>query len=296
LVFVSPNRRGAFAGRPEEYQVRKRRPRGHIPNLGNKGRHHSCKFLGIDVDVFIVIDQLLKTNYDAGDMYDGSPSFPPLVSYHRVSTERQGRSGLGLEAQKRAVADYLNGGQWKLLREFVEIESGRRKDRPQLKAALELCRREKATLVIAKLDRLARNVAFVATLLEGKVKFVAADMPEADSTMLHIYSAMAEREAIKISERTKAALAAAKARGAKLGWAIPSRRAEQKTAAQRGAASNRDRARQFAGNVLPIVKSIRDAGITSLAGIAGALNARGIPTAREGKWYAATVRNLIVHE
>lgn len=215
-----------------------------------------------------------------------------FVSYHRVSTEQQGRSGLGLEAQRRAVADYLDGGDWELLREFVEIESGRRKDRPQLKAALDLCKREKATLVIAKLDRLARNVAFVATLLEGRVKFVCCDMPEADSTMLHIYSAMAEREAIKTSERTKAALAAAKARGKRLGWSIPSRIEEQRIASERGAAANRNQAQHFASNVLPIVGSIRAAGVSSLAGIAQALNARGVATARGGTWYAATVRRL----
>lgn len=140
-----------------------------------------------------------------------------FVSYYRVSTQKQGRSGLGLEAQKKAVADYLCEGGGSLLQEFVEIESGRRKDRPQLRAALEMCRRKKATLVIAKLDRLARNVAFVATLLEGRIKFICCDMPDADSTMLQIYSAIAEREAAKISERTKAALAAAKARGKQLG-------------------------------------------------------------------------------
>lgn len=218
-----------------------------------------------------------------------------FVSYHRVSTERQGRSGLGLEAQKKAVAEYLNGGDWELLKEYVEIESGRRKDRPQLKAALEMCKREKATLVIAKLDRLARNVAFVATLLEGRVKFICCDMPDADSTMLHIYSAMAEREAIKTSERTKAALAAAKARGKRLGWSIPSRVEEQRIASERGAAANRSFAQQFASNVLPIVESIRAAGIGSLAEVAEALNARGVATARGGRWHAATVRRLTAH-
>lgn len=215
-----------------------------------------------------------------------------FISYHRVSTEKQGRSGLGLEAQRTAVADYLNGGEWELLHEFVEIESGRRKDRPQLKAALDMCKREKATLVIAKLDRLARNVAFVATLLEGRIKFVCCDMPEADSTMLQIYSAMAEREAIKTSERTKAALAAAKARGKQLGWSIPARIEEQRIASQRGAAVNRTQAQQFASNVLPIVESIRAAGIGSLVAIAEALNARGVATARGGRWHAATVRRL----
>ncbi|MHA6722106.1 recombinase family protein [Sphingomonas sp. RS2018] len=216
-----------------------------------------------------------------------------FISYYRVSTQKQGQSGLGLEAQKRAVADYLSGSNCDLLDEFVEIESGRRKDRPQLRAALYMCRRKKATLVIAKLDRLARNVAFVATLLEGRIKFVCCDMPEADSTMLQIYSAIAEREALKISERTKVALAAAKARGTLLGWSIPSRTHEQKLAAQLGAAANRDQAYQFASNVLPIIESVRAAGVQSLAAIADALNARGVATARGGRWHAATVRRLI---
>jgi DNA invertase Pin-like site-specific DNA recombinase len=155
-----------------------------------------------------------------------------------------------------------------------------------------MCKREKATLVIAKLDRLARNVAFVATLLEGRVKFVCCDMPEADSTMLHIYSAMAEREAIRTSERTKAALAAAKARGKQLGWSMPSRIEEQRIASKRGAIANRSQAQHFASNVLPIVDNIRAAGIRSLGGIAAALNARGVATSRGGRWHAATVRRL----
>lgn len=215
-----------------------------------------------------------------------------FISYYRVSTQKQGRSGLGLEAQKKAVADYLCDGGGELLHEFVEIESGRRKDRPQLRAALEMCRRKKATLVIAKLDRLARNVAFIATLLEGRIKFICCDMPDADSTMLQIYSAIAEREAAKISERTKAALAAAKARGKQLGWSMPSRIGEQKDAAQRGAAANRSQARQFASNVLPIIESVRAAGVSSLSDIADVLNARGIATARGGRWHAATVQRL----
>ncbi|RYZ74637.1 MAG: recombinase family protein [Proteobacteria bacterium] len=217
------------------------------------------------------------------------------VSYHLVSTQKQGRSGLGLDAQKKAVSEYINGGEGELLGEFVEIESGRRKDRPQLRAALDMCRRKRATLVIAKLDRLARNVAFVATLLEGRIKFVCCDMPEADSTMLQIHSAIAEREAIKISERTKSALAAAKARGRLLGWSMPSRIGEQRIAAQLGAASNQEQARQFAQNVFPIIESIRAAGLRSLGSIADALNARGVATARGGQWHAATVQRLLVH-
>jgi DNA invertase Pin-like site-specific DNA recombinase len=138
------------------------------------------------------------------------------VCYLRVSTDRQGQSGLGLEAQRKAVLDFRNGGQWKLADEFVEVESGKRSDRPQLAAALA-CKRLKARLVVAKLDRLARNVAFISRLMERGVEFVAADMPFANKLTIHILAAVAEHEREAISARTKAALAAAKARGVKLG-------------------------------------------------------------------------------
>lgn len=221
-----------------------------------------------------------------------------FVAYYRVSTDKQGRSGLGLDAQRAAVAAYLNGGEWELVGEpFVEVESGKRhNNRPQLTAALEACRRQRATLVIAKLDRLARNVAFISALLESKVRFVAVDMPEADVTMLQMMAVFAEWEARKISERTKAALAAAKDRGQKLGWSMPSRRDQQKPAAQRGAATNKARATQFAANVFPVVESIKKAGIVSRHGIAKALNDRGITTARGGRWYATSVRNIEAHQ
>ncbi|WP_267406977.1 recombinase family protein, partial [Methylobacterium sp. GC_Met_1] len=140
-----------------------------------------------------------------------------FIAYYRVSTKRQGVSGLGLEAQQEAVRSYLNGGNWQLLAEVVEVESGKRNDRPKLAEALKLCRLHKATLVIAKLDRLARNVAFVSALMEAGVEFVAVDFPQANRLTVHILAAVAEHEAKAISERTRAALAAAKARGVKLG-------------------------------------------------------------------------------
>ena len=136
-----------------------------------------------------------------------------FVAYYRVSTERQGQSGLGLEVQENAVLEYLNGGGWKLVGRFVEVESGKRNDRPELAKALAACRRLGATLVIAKLDRLARNVAFVANLMESGVEFVAYDFPQANRLTIHILAAVAEHEREMISQRTKAALAAAKARG-----------------------------------------------------------------------------------
>jgi DNA invertase Pin-like site-specific DNA recombinase len=126
-----------------------------------------------------------------------------FVAYYRVSTDRQGRSGLGLEAQQKAVADYLNGGAWELVGEYVEVESGKKSDRPELACAMEACRRHKARLVIAKLDRLSRNQASVATLMESGVEFVAADMPFANKLTIHILAAVAEHEREAISERPK---------------------------------------------------------------------------------------------
>lgn len=138
------------------------------------------------------------------------------IAYYRVSTTRQGQSGLGLEAQQQAVKQYLNGGNWQILAEFTEIESGKRNDRPKLAEAIALCKRLQATLVIAKLDRLARNVHFISGLMESGVEFVAVDNPNANRLMLHMLAAFAEHEREQISRRTKDALAAAKARGVKL--------------------------------------------------------------------------------
>lgn len=216
------------------------------------------------------------------------------VSYARVSTERQGRSGLGLEAQRMAVTEYLKAAQGKLIAEYTEIETGRRRDRPQLQAALELCRRGRAILVIAKLDRLARNVAFISALLESRVRFVAVDMPEADPAFLQMASVFAEWEARKTSERTKAALAAAKARGALLGWSSPARQNDQREASYKGAAAIQRRAALFAANTRPVIEAIQRSGIISLSGIADALNARGIRTQLGGRWYPTTVRNVLL--
>lgn len=216
-----------------------------------------------------------------------------FIAYYRVSTDRQGKSGLGLEAQRTAVMDYLNDGSWELIGEYTEIESGKRNDRPELAKALEACKRRKATLVIAKLDRLARNVHFVSGLMESGVEFVAVDMPQANKLTVHIMAAMAEHEREMISARTKAALQAAKTRGVKLGWSIPTRRAEHRKATAKANHANRERAGRFAGNVLPIVREIEAAGVKTLKGIAKSLNARGIRTARGGKWYPTTVKNLL---
>lgn len=216
------------------------------------------------------------------------------VTYLRVSTDRQGRSGLGLEAQRTAVASYI-AGKGEIAAEFVEIESGKKNDRPQLSHALAETKRIGAVLLIAKLDRLARNVAFIANLLEAGVEIAAADMPEANRFLLHVMAAVAEHEARMISDRTRAALAAAKERGVALGWAMPSRAGEQRLAARTGAAKNASKADQHAAKVLPIIQQLSNQGI-SLHAIAAELNLRQVRTARGGKWHATTVKNAITRK
>jgi DNA invertase Pin-like site-specific DNA recombinase len=215
-----------------------------------------------------------------------------FVSYLRVSTAKQGTSGLGLEAQRESVACFLNGGDWKLIQEVVEVESGKRNDRPALASALRLCRKHRATLVIAKLDRLARNVAFIANLMESGVDFVAVDMPQANRFVVHIMAAVAEQEAEAISKRTKAALAAAKARGTHLGGRRVSaeRFAEIQAAARQAHAQKAAEARV---SVLPAIAKIQASGATSLRQIAFGLNALEIPTPRGGEWSAVQVQRVI---
>ncbi len=216
-----------------------------------------------------------------------------FISYLRVSTQKQGKSGLGLEAQRHAVKEYLNGGNWTLVQEVIEVESGKSKDRPKLAEALRLCRVYNATLLVAKLDRLARNVAFVSALMEAKVKFVCCDCPEANNLTIHILAAVAEAEAKAISERTKAALAAAKARGVQLGglkWDVASvankgRKLAIKVRQQQVA----DRVKDLA----PVIEKIKAEGAISLREIAGALNERGIKTARGGEWSANQVKRIL---
>lgn len=218
-----------------------------------------------------------------------------FVAYYRVSTSRQGKSGLGLDAQKAAVAAYVLSKGGEVASEFIETESGKNNERPELQRALAEAKQSGAVLLIAKLDRLARNVAFIATLLESGVEVTAADMPEANRFMLHVMAAVAEHEGQAISERTKAALAAAKARGVKLGWAMPERRQEQKRAAANSAATRIAKANAFAANVLPVIRSLQEQGL-SLRGIAKALNERGVKTARGGQWQATTVRNILIRD
>ena len=200
------------------------------------------------------------------------------VAYYRVSTPKQGRSGLGLEAQRHAVEGYLNGGDWQIVGEFTEIETGKRADRPALAKALAMCRLQGARLVIAKLDRLSRNAHFLLGLKESGVDFVAADMPNANRLTVGIMAMVAEDEAQRISQRTKDALAAAKRRGVKLGGdrgVIPNVRSHKASAE---ALHTRTAAR--AADLAPIIKELQATGKTSLRAIAEGLNAQGIPTAR----------------
>jgi DNA invertase Pin-like site-specific DNA recombinase len=210
---------------------------------------------------------------------------PDFIAYFRVSTDRQGRSGLGLDAQRAAVAAYA-AGRGEIAAEFTEIESGRKIDRPQLAAALDLAAKRRAVLVIARLDRLARNVAFIAGLMDSRVEFVACDMPQASRLTLHILAAVAEHEREMISGRTKAALAAAKARGIKLGSPDAS------AARIQAAAANRAAADRFAGTVRPLIESLQAQGL-GLRAIARELDRRAIPTARASGWHAGTVKALL---
>lgn len=215
------------------------------------------------------------------------------IAYLRVSTERQGRSGLGLEAQQAAINDFLRHGDLLLEPPFIEVESGKRNDRPELRAAIEKCRKTGSTLLIAKLDRLARNVAFIANLMESGVPFVAADMPTANRLTIHILAAVAEHEREAISQRTKVALAASKARGKKLGGyrggPVPDITQHQAS----GAMAVQEQAERFAERLAPVIAEIREAGSTSLRQIADELNRRGVETARGGTWAASSVRNVI---
>jgi DNA invertase Pin-like site-specific DNA recombinase len=203
-----------------------------------------------------------------------------FVAYYRVSTDRQGRSGLGLEAQQAAVRGYL--GTAAPFAEFTEIETGRRNDRPELERALALCRKRRARLVIAKLDRLSRNLAFIAALMDSGVEFVAVDNPHATRLTLHILAAVAEHEREMIADRTKAALQAAKARGVRLG----------RNGADRLAPAQRAQAIERACQLAPLLAELKSAGMSARK-MAVQLTARGVPTPSGGRWHAQTVIRMM---
>ncbi len=216
-----------------------------------------------------------------------------VVAYLRVSTGKQGRSGLGIEAQRDAIARFAAAESCAVLAEHIEVETGKGSDalerRPKLAAALAQAKRAKAPVIVAKLCRLSRDVAFISGLMAQRVAFIVAELgADADPFMLHVYAALAEKERAMIADRTRAALAAKKAQGATLG-----NRRNLPEAQAAGAAANRAGADAFAANVLPIVRQIQASGATTLRAIAEALNARGIRTARGGAWHDSTVRNLL---
>ncbi len=215
------------------------------------------------------------------------------IAYYRVSTQRQGRSGLGLEAQRTAVEQFAASNGMSIAGVYTEVETGKGADaldrRPQLAAALAVARQQRCPVIVAKLDRLSRDVAFIAGLMASRVPFIVAELgTDADPFMLHLYAALAEKERRMISDRTKAALASRKINGLKLG--NPTNAA---MAAAKGRQISVREANRFAQAVLPIIEAIQCSGITSLRGLAIALNNRGVRTARNGRWQVSNVRNVL---
>ena len=218
-----------------------------------------------------------------------------FVAYERVSTARQGRSGLGLDAQRKAINHFAASRAADVLARFTEVESGGKNERPELTKALKLAKLTGATLVIAKLDRLSRNAAFLLTLRDSGVRFLAVDMPEANDLTVGIMALVAQQEREAISRRTKEALAAAKARGVRLGnpnGAAALRRAGKGGQGLRETVSRN--ADEFAAALAPVVAELQREGHTTLRGIADALNERGMLTRRGGRWQVSNVRNLLV--
>lgn len=219
-----------------------------------------------------------------------------FVAYYRCSTAEQGRSGLGIEAQKKTVAQYLNGGDWQLIGEYEEHESGRNNDRPRLKNALDHCKRTGATLVIARLDRLSRSASFITALMDSKVNFVCCDMPEANEFTITIMAALAQVEAKRISHNTKAALERAKARGVKLGCAKGSCNVPAVDRTKGGKASGIARTAAAAERhalVVNRVRELKEEGL-SLRGIATKLTEEHIePPRKGGSWNATAIKRML---
>lgn len=215
-----------------------------------------------------------------------------VITYIRVSTAKQGRSGLGIEAQRQALHQFAKAEGLDPVREFVEVETGKGSDaldqRPQLKAALAAAKKLKCHVAVAKLDRLSRDVHFISGLMAHRVPFVVAELgADVDPFVLHLFAALAEKERSLISTRTRQALAAAQARGVTLGSPKLAQARESALASIKAGAD------QHAANVLPIIKEAQKAGATSLRAVAEALNARGISTARGGSWHAMSVKNIL---
>lgn len=215
-----------------------------------------------------------------------------LIGYIRVSTAQQGRSGLGIEAQREALARFGEAEGFEIVREYVEIETGKGSDaldrRPQLVAALAEARRGRCPVVVAKLDRLSRDVHFISGLMAHRVPFIVAELgADVDPFVLHLFAALAEKERALISARTRAALKAAKARGVALGSP------KLKAAREAAVASIKTIADRHAANVLPLIREIQRSGASTLREIADALNARGVTTPRGGRWHPTSVKNVL---
>ena len=215
-----------------------------------------------------------------------------IITYIRVSTSQQGRSGLGIEAQRASLRHFAQTEGFEISREFIEVESGKGTDaldrRPQLKAALAAARKRRCHVAVAKLDRLSRDVHFISGLMAHKVPFLVAELgPDVDPFVLHLFAALAEKERALISTRTRQALAAAKARGIRLG--NPKLHVARKSAVKAVKAE----ADRYAANVLPVIRAAQKAGATTLRDIASVLNARGVPTARGGQWHPKSVSNIL---
>jgi len=215
-----------------------------------------------------------------------------IITYIRVSTSQQGRSGLGIEAQRASLQHFAQAEGFEVAREFVEVETGKGADamgrRPQLKAALAAARKQRCHVAVAKLDRLSRDVHFISGLMAHKVPFLVAELgSDVDPFVLHLFAALAEKERALISTRTRQALEAAKARGVTLG--NPKLHAARRSAME----AVTSEAERFAANVLPIIREAQKAGATTLREIAAALNARGVATARGGQWHAKSVSNIL---
>jgi DNA invertase Pin-like site-specific DNA recombinase len=219
-----------------------------------------------------------------------------VTSYIRVSTAQQGKSGLGVEAQREAIARFAAAEGMVIVSEHVEVETGKGCNaldrRPQLRAALAAARKVKGPVVVAKLDRLSRDVAFISGLMAHRVPFIVAELgADADPFMLHVYAALAEKERTMIAARTRAALAAKKAQGVTLG-----NRTNLADAQAKGVATNRAAAKASDANVLPIIRQVQATGVTTYRAIAEALNARNVAAPRGGAWQFSTVRNILARE
>lgn len=211
------------------------------------------------------------------------------IAYQRVSTARQGKSGLGLEAQEAAIEGFIKSNGGTVIERLQEVESGARADRPELAKAIKLCRVYGATLLVAKLDRLSRDVHFLTGLQKAGIKFKCCDNPHADELTIHILIAMAQHERNMISARTKAAFAAAKARGKKFGGVQKNHHYPDKEMWKRSAQAVSEAADRFANDIRDILEFLHEEGFTTALAKAAELNRRGVPTPRKGRWFAETV-------